>query len=352
MIDVEDFLKREGIAFKNKINLSYYTYCKVGGSCNLFITPSDKKQMALLITYLNQLGTKYIIIGETSNMLFLDDVVYGIIISTKLLDSIAINGNKVTVGAGVNLSNFLRLLYSKKIYGFDGLEGIPGSVGGAVFMNAGAYGAETAEYISSVECLTLDGTLISLNKEECQFTQRDSIFRKEKKYIILNVTFSTQVSDSENYYKNIEGLHIARHSYQEFVLPNIGSVFTAKRCIYEELCNIDWKYKVAYKLLMKIFYNRLVKLLNRKSPNREIINRFTVKYFGLEEIAEHFSIKHINMFANMNKNSWDLIDYISKMKSILGDKVILENEIVTDSIIEQVNDKYKNYKSIINSVRG
>jgi UDP-N-acetylmuramate dehydrogenase len=352
MIVLKDYLDKENIIYKSDFNLGYYTYCKVGGNCKLYITPTNNEQLIGLIKCINIQNIRYTIIGETSNMIFLDDVIYGVIISTKLLDSICLEKNKVTVGAGANLSNFLRLLYSKKIEGFHGLEGIPGSVGGAVFMNAGAYGSETSEYIINVECMTLNGRIVNISKEHCHFSHRNSIFRKEKKYIILSITFLIKRSNDEGFYKKIEELHIARHSYQEFVLPNVGSVFTANKCIYEEFCNLDWKYKLAYKFINKLFYNRIFKILNRKSPNRKIINKFTVKYFKLNEISSHFSIKHINMFANMDKNSWDLIDYIIKMKGVLGDKVMLENEIITDSIIGCENGKYHKYKKLIESVRG
>ena len=352
MNDLKEFLKNENIHYKSDVHLENYTYCKVGGNCQIYIIPTTTKNMATLIAYLQMESVPYTVIGETSNMIFLDDVVYGVIISTSMLNNIDLKDNKVKVDAGANLSSFLRLLYSKKISGFEGLEGIPGSVGGAVFMNAGAYGSEISEYISNVECLTLAGDIVNLSKNECDFTQRNSIFRMERNYIILTITFNLEVSNNPNYYKNIETYHIARHCYGEFVLPNVGSVFTAKRCVYEELCNVDWKYKIIYKILCRLFYNRLMKLINRKSPNRNIINQFTVYYFGLEDISGCFSIKHINMLANLNKSSWDFIDYIVKMKSILGDKVILENEIVTCSIVKPLNGIYNKYKEIIESARG
>ncbi|WP_316674350.1 FAD-binding protein [uncultured Tolumonas sp.] len=351
---VEDFLLTNGLVYKKEISLSNITYCKTGGLCQLMILPSNSEQFGSVYGFLKSNGIKFSIIGETSNMLFLDDVTYGVIISTKLLDNISICNDKVKVDAGVNLGQFLRLMYSKKIAGFEGLEGIPGSVGGAAFMNAGAYGYEISDKIYSVECLNEHGDIITLNKDACSFTQRHSIFRESKKYIILSVMFDMDVSSDPNYYRKIEQYHISRHSYQEFVLPNIGSVFTAKKCVYDEFCKVDWKYKIIYKILIKIFYNKMARFFNRKSPNRSILNDFTVKYFKLDKVKNVFSIKHINMIANQNLNSWDILEYMYSMKQILENRVTLENDIVVDSIVKWDcdNNDVQSYKRKISSVIG
>ncbi|ENU5815893.1 UDP-N-acetylmuramate dehydrogenase [Vibrio fluvialis] len=346
-----EFLEEKRITFKENIKLSNYTYCKVGGVCELVVYPDSKVKLQILIQYLSEEKIKYTIVGDTSNMIFLDDVKYGLIISTKLLNEIDFkNSNTVEVYSGANLSDFLRNLYLRRIEGFEGLEGIPGTVGGAVFMNAGAYGYEISTYIKEVHCIKKTGELVSLYHKDCNFSQRDSIFRQKKNLIIVSVTFNMNISNDEKYYEKIENFHTARHCYQEFVLPNAGSVFTAKRCVYEELCDVDWKYKAIYKLLTKLLHNRVVKIFYGRTPNRRIVNNVTIKYFKLDNVKNAISKKHINMFANQGCTSWDLIDYIVKMKSILKNRVVLENEIVTDTIVEEYTSNYKEYKTRIEKV--
>lgn len=343
------FLANARIIYKENVNLSFHTYCKVGGNCKTIAYPDTKEKACRLIKYLKFEQINYSVIGETSNMLFLDDVEYGIIVSTKLLNRIEIDRNSAYVESGCNYSDFLRNLYARQVSGFEGLEGIPGSVGGAIYMNAGAYGYETSTHLEYVECIDSNGNLIKFTKNECDFKQRDSIFRRSanNKYLILSAKFNLIESKDENYYKKIERFHIARHSYQEFVLPNIGSIFTAKECVYKEFCKKDSKFSFKYKLYNKVFFNRFSKIFNRKAPNRKILNNLIFEYYKLGGYSDRVSIKHINMFANQNSSSWELIEYIAEVKKILGNEVVLENEIVTDGIVTWDMKKKDKYLKLI-----
>ncbi|MEQ9969532.1 FAD-binding protein [Pectobacterium carotovorum] len=335
-----EFLQKENISFKEDYKMSYHSYCKVGGEAKFYITPDSQSKLISLISHLKYENIEYKLIGETSNLIFLDEIVYGIIISTKLLDQIQIDAYKAIVEPGVNLSSFLRILYSKKIEGYSGLEGIPGSIGGAIVMNAGAYGYTISDKLISVKVLDQNGIVQLISRNDCLFSPRNSFFRENKKVIILEIIFDisvrSEISDVE-YYKEIETYHIARHSYQEFVLPNAGSIFTTDRCIYDDFSDINIKFKICYKLTNKLFHNKLMRLKNRKSPNRLLANRIISKIFNLDEFEKIYSIKHINMFAIKDGNSYELINYIYKLKSILAGKIRIENEIIIDSVINWRN---------------
>ncbi|MBY7919499.1 FAD-binding protein [Vibrio fluvialis] len=340
--NLKNYLSEIGVIFKENLDMSYHTYTKVGGKCLVYIMPDSRDKLIKSIKYIKSLGINYSIIGETSNTIFLDDVVYGVVLSTKLISEIKLDDDKVSVNAGNNLSDFLRVLYSKEIAGFEGLEGIPGSVGGAVFMNAGAYGYQISDHIETVECIDRQGNIKVLTKEQCEFSQRKSIFRKDRGLIITSIIFNIEKGSIEDIYKKVERFHIARHSYQEFVLPNAGSIFTAPECIYEEFSKINNKYRIIYKLLKKIFYNKFFRMLRYRTPNRIILNNLTIKTFGLEAYENCISVKHINMFANRNVSSWEMVGYINKIKGILGDSVALENEVIVDSIVDWNGKKLKN----------
>lgn len=345
MSDLELFLDINNINYESNVKLGNITYGKVGGYCECIIYPNSIDKIKKSILFLKENSLEYTVIGETSNLLFLDDVRYGVILSTKLLSDINFNDNnsEVVVGAGVNLGFFLRKLFSLNIGGFEGLEGIPGSVGGAVFMNAGAYGFDISKYITLVECVDKNSQIIRYDFDSCKFKQRSSIFRDNREVIILSVIFRLEKTKDLNIYSKIENYHTARHCYQEFVYPNMGSIFTAKKCIYEEFSNVDKRYRIIKTLINRIFYNRFTRIFSGRKQNRKVINKFTINYFGLNEHSSVISDKHINMFANRGGSSWDLIDYIIKVKSILGDKVSLENEIVTSNIKEVYTNKFEKY---------
>ncbi len=337
-----DYLNKHQIAYELEVDLSNITFGKVGGICENIIYPKSSEQIKSLINFLNKKNIMFTIIGETSNMLFLDDVKYGVLLSTKLMNKIEFSKDykSVFVESGCNLGFFLRKLYSMKMKGFDGLEGIPGSVGGAIFMNAGAYGYETSTFISRVVCIdTVTGDLVEFKRKDCNFKQRSSLFREKRNLLIVAAEFQLSKDKSIDYLERIANFHTARNCYQEYVLPNMGSVFTAKRCVYEELANVDWKYKIKKALWMRLYHNRWSRFLYLRNPNRKKLNDMTIKHFDLQSVSKVISSKHINMFANKNATSWDMIDYIFRMQEILQEKVELENEIVRDNIIKVVNEE-------------
>jgi UDP-N-acetylmuramate dehydrogenase len=344
------------ITFKDDVDLSLLTYLKSGGKCEMLTSPKTTQELSILKRLCKEFDVVYTIIGETSNMIFLDDVKYGVIISTESLNCISfINHNTISVGAGVNLSSFLRILYSKGITGFEGLEGIPGTVGGAVFMNAGAYGYEISTYVKEVEYVDDEGVTQKIDKKDCNFTQRMSIFREQREKSITKIVFELPEVCQErvqSIQEKVEIYHIARHSYQEFAFPNVGSIFTAKRCIYEEYCKADKFFSLKYRILKFVFYNRLMRFVNRKAPNKIRLNKLILNHFNINNHEKVISNKHINMFAKKSTNSWELVDYIYDVKAILKERIVLENEIVTNSIVEDEKSLLVEYSNKINFAKS
>src|SRR5690606_4337201 len=125
-------------------------------------------------------------IGFTSNLFFFDELYYGVIISTKGMTNLIVNERCVTVECGYSLQDLVRVALVNGLGGLEGLEGVPGTVGGALFMNAGAYGFTISDCLAAVTVITPEGNICKLSKEDCGFKNRSSIFREQEGYIILS----------------------------------------------------------------------------------------------------------------------------------------------------------------------
>lgn len=349
---LEDYLSQKHILFYKNYEIKYRCYSKTGGKVQCFVMPDSVDKLKELCSKLIKEKVQYKIIGSTANILFLDDVEYGVIISTSLINNIEFSQNKVKVEAGKQLTDFVQILVSKNIEGYEGLEGIPGYIGGAVVMNAGAYGYCISDNLLEVSCIDkMTGNTVILSKEQCQFNTRDSIFRETDNYIILSATFSIKEGNQVEIHNNVETYHIARHVYQEFVYPNLGSVFTTKKDIYEELGSNKKLYQLHYKIYRKLFYNRITRFINRKRPNRSKLNDLAMKYFSFD-FNNIYSIKNLNTFTNINSTSYNILDYMYQLKKCLGDRGRIENEILIEGIVENKIKDFSKIKEKINFING
>lgn len=340
-------LERERIPYRKNLKLKNITYSSTGNNVDYYIQPISKQQLVLLIQELNKLKIKFLICGGTTNLLFLDFIDYGCIVNTSLLSDFSIDESGITVSSGVELSKFVRLCLIHGCIGFEGLEGIPGSIGGAVFQNAGAYGYLISDLIVRVRCCDYNGNLLTLTKENCDFRKRSSIFQS-KDYIILDIEFKIKKGDIHQAEKKIEMFHIARHSYQEWVYPNLGSVFVTDTNVYDSFSKKNILYKIILFMIKLISNNPIYKRWFRKSPSNKLKNLATQKLIT-DKISPHiYSHKSINTFTNRNNKSIDIVKYYFEMFLHLGDDAKLENEIVFSSISRIINKPdYDEFNSII-----
>ncbi len=176
---MNNFLLNNKIDFKQNINLSKYTYFKSGKMVQFIVYPNCIKELKIFYNFLINNSIAYKIIGATSNLLFLGDVIYYVLISLGKFNKIEINESKkfVEVESGVMLLKFIRKLAEGGITGFEELKGIPGTIGGAIFMNTGAYhGYEISDDLINVNVLTKNGEFKSFLKKDLNFSFRYSSF--------------------------------------------------------------------------------------------------------------------------------------------------------------------------------
>ena len=355
---VDDYCVKSNILIKKNVELSTISYSATGKNVDRLFYPSSNNQLIDLIKILNKKDYSYRIIGETTNLLFLDSVSYSIFISTKLIDCVEFLADRqVKVECGRKIPVFVRDVSAKSYTGFEGLEGIPGSVGGAIIMNAGAYGNYISDNLISVEVLSDCKSFVEvLTKEECLFSTRSAINLSGR--VVLSATFSLQKGNAELIERKIRKFHISRHLYQEWVYPNLGSIFILlDENIHYKLINSK-HFKSRSNLFYKIYIDFIVALLKTKVGTlfRRAKPLFSSYEFLLKTIfPEVFESKirsrcTINTFANRDKSSFDILRYIYSVKKFSND-LKLENEIALDSISKVINkDEYKKCLNLVKKI--
>ena len=219
-------LNNEKIKYSLSSPMSLLTSFKIGGPADILIEPSKKEEIIRSIELCHSKNVPITIIGKGSNLLVSDDGIEGAVIKVAGgLDEIKlVDENTVVCGAGASLSSLCTFAQS---YGLSGLEfayGIPGSVGGAVYMNAGAYGGEMKDVVASVTYLTADGIEQRVSFDEIDFGYRKSFF-SGKDYIILSATFSLSLDDKKAINDRMNDFINRRKEKQPLSFPSGGSTF-------------------------------------------------------------------------------------------------------------------------------
>lgn len=350
---LDRFLKENHCFYEQDFNLKYSTYFKTGGNTKFYLKPTSITEMELIIKFLSENEIDFKVIGFTTNTLFLDELEYAVIISTKGLSSLSLENNIVTVEAGYSLQELARVALINSAKGYEGLEGIPASIGGGIFMNAGAYGSSISDHIIDIKCLDENNNIVVLDKASCHFSYRDSIF-KTGKYIILSARFQFEKGNQEESARKMETYHIARHSYQEFAYPTLGSMISMREDIYLKIMNKNLFYK-AYFWFLKLFYkNPVVKFINRKRPQNIAFNNLLSKYLIKKEKLNHsynFSVKNANILKNDgSKTTKELVDHIHLMHKLIEESYHVENEIILEPVYRIPDYFIEDYNKLKNKL--
>ncbi|MBQ3371078.1 MAG: UDP-N-acetylmuramate dehydrogenase [Mogibacterium sp.] len=209
--------------------MSRHTSFRIGGPASAFVTVNDEEELAAVLAAVTEIGAPHMIIGNGSNLLVSDDGYPGIMI--KLggdFESIIRDPDdpcRVSVGAAMLMSRTSAFLTENGLSGFEFASGIPGSIGGAVFMNAGAYGGEIKDVVRSVRVMDPDGTnLRSVSNEEMQFAYRHSMAEDEG-ILILSAEMELTQDDPEAIAARVAELQFKRNSKQPVNYPSAGSTF-------------------------------------------------------------------------------------------------------------------------------
>lgn len=204
--------------------LSKYTYTKTGGPADAVAFPETKEDLKTLINWVKDNQIPLTILGNASNLIVRDGGIRGLVIILTSMKEMSINGNEVYAQSGVPLIEVSRKAGASSLTGLEFACGIPGSIGGAVYMNAGAYGGEVADVIESVDVLTREGEFKTIQCEECEFSYRHSVFQTNED-IVIGVKFVLAQGDGEAIHAKMAELTHLRESKQPLEYPSCGSVF-------------------------------------------------------------------------------------------------------------------------------
>ena len=204
--------------------LSKYTHTLTGGPADILAFPKSIKECQDLLDYANDHSLPVTVVGNASNLIVKDGGIRGLTMILTKMNKITSHENLVVADAGAALIDVTKAAQANSLTGVEFAAGIPGSVGGAVYMNAGAYGGEIENVVVGAEVLTPDNHIIHLDHEQLDFGYRHCSVQ-ENHQIVISATFSLETGIAEKIKKQMDHLNALRASKQPLDLPSCGSVF-------------------------------------------------------------------------------------------------------------------------------
>lgn len=222
LTDLRSFLTDDHVKVDEPLYL--HTLTKMGGPADIFVAPTTEEETAFTVKYAYKNNIPLLLLGNGSNMVVRDGGFRGIVLTLKGLQTIRIEGTKVYAQGGANIKKVSKAAAAKQLTGFEFACGIPGSIGGAMAMNAGAYGGEIKDIIKQATVLSKEGDLLVLSKEDLGLGYRKSVITK-KGFYVLSAEFDLEVGNQLVIDAKMSELTYQRESKQPLEFPSAGSVF-------------------------------------------------------------------------------------------------------------------------------
>ncbi|MEK7509941.1 MAG: UDP-N-acetylmuramate dehydrogenase [Patescibacteria group bacterium] len=313
-VEKENLLKEKLPGIQFGVSLKEYTTFRIGGPARYFFVARSKEEIIGAIHGARELEIPFFVLGGGSNLLICDEGFDGLVIHIQN-SKFEIRDSMLHAEAGVSIATLVEETARKGLVGFEWAGGLPGTVGGAIRGNAGAFGSETKDNVLDVEALDGKGELKVFSKEECQFSYRSSRL-KEEGWIVLSAHFRLEKGDREKIQSIAQDHILYRKSRHPLEYPNAGSIF--KNYEYE-------KFPAA----LRKFIEHVVK----NDPFPVVPAAYLISEAGLKGLREgnaQVSEKHPNYMVNLgNASSRDVLFLIRKVKEIIQKKFFigLESEI-------------------------
>lgn len=273
-----------------------HTTVKVGGVADVVVLPKNVKEIKSLLSFAKKNDIPYYVIGCGSNLIVTDDKIHALIIKiTNKFGNVYVNGNVITADAGASMPYVSITAKRNSLSGFEFACGIPGTIGGGVRMNAGAYGSEIKDIFLQATYIDDNGNINTLNKDEMEFGYRHTFFSEHPKFVVISAKFVLNEGNMSDIEEKMKENSIARKEKQPLEYPNFGSVF---------------KRPEGY------FVGKLISDANLKG--------YTI---GGAQISE----KHAGFIINVgNATCKDIVDLIHHIQDVVFGKfgVKLESEVI------------------------
>ena len=206
------------------INLAPYCSMKAGGNAKFFVEPKSESELIEAVNLFREKGEKYIVVGNCSNLLFPDSGYNGAVITTHLLRGISLDSGIITAYCGETLSTLARFACENSLTGLEFCYGIPGTVGGGIYMNAGAYGGELSQRFVKGKFLDKNGNVTEIGLDDMDFGYRQSIMNRED-IVLISAEFNAENGNKEEIRNKMDELMAKRKTSQPLEYPSCGSAF-------------------------------------------------------------------------------------------------------------------------------
>jgi len=308
--DNQDYIMKNypQISFPNELMKKHSTF-GVGGPAKVLLLPKKEIEVKNILKYCNQNKIKTCFIGSGSNLLFSDEGFNGVIISLKkAFKNLAVSDDGfIKVGSGVILVKMVAQAIKNNIKGLESLSGVPGTLGGALYMNAGAYGSEISNYFISARLLDINGDEVTLTNDDVSFAYRKSTFPSS--HILVEAIFKCEKGDIDKILSNKDKFSKSRRNNQPLKYRSAGSVF--------------------------------------KNPSQKIAAGYLIDQSGLKGVQKGgamISDKHANFIVNLGDASSEDILYLIKL---IKRKVIKKFNIELELEIKLLGFKENMLKDIV-----
>jgi UDP-N-acetylmuramate dehydrogenase len=227
MIGLANELKESLIGtVKENEPMANHTTIKIGGPAEIFVEPTSVENLEKTMQIIRRHQAQWIAIGRGSNLLVSDQGISGVVIKLGAgLDKVEIEGTSLVVGGGHSLVSLATSISRKGLSGLEFASGIPGSVGGAVFMNAGAHGSDISRILEKALVLFEDGKLEWVSNEEMEFSYRTSVLQKKRPGVVVEAVFSLTEGNKEEIFSEMQKNKDYRKETQPWNFPCAGSIF-------------------------------------------------------------------------------------------------------------------------------
>ena len=221
---LEEILSKDSIKYNEP--MKKHTTMKVGGPCDCMVEPSSIEEIQKVLEYVKENNIKYYIIGNGSNLLVKDEGVHALVIKiASKFSSVEVNGEHIKAYSGCSVPKLAQIAKENSLSGLEFACGIPGSVGGGIRMNAGAYGSEMVNVVEKVGFLDENGNLKEIDGKDAHFTYRHSMFVDNPQYVVVYAIYKLQKGNKDEISKIMEENMNSRKQKQPIEYPNFGSVF-------------------------------------------------------------------------------------------------------------------------------
>ncbi len=215
-----------GVPYQTDVCLAPYTTFRIGGPAAIMAEPQNEEQLIATLRAVRESGVFSLVLGRGSNLLLPDEGIYGVIIRTCEIDAVCIDGRTLVANGGATLTAITRAAQKAGLSGLEFAYGIPGTLGGALFMNAGAYGGQMSDVVTSVRLYDAErDEIFTFSGEQMAFAYRHSILQAHPEWTVLSAAMLLTPDDAEQIDARMQDYMTRRREKQPLNYPSAGSAF-------------------------------------------------------------------------------------------------------------------------------